>query len=101
MGLHDVVDLSDGRAASIPDRLPVRCAERAHELMQTRVGHHREMRRGMAGVDQPAASPIDDGDRATRICEEVRRREARHPGAYDNDVYRSLVIELWKRRQRG
>jgi hypothetical protein len=74
LGTHDRINLGDGGQARVPDGLRVVVAERGYQLRQPRIRDHRQVRAGVARIDRGAPVALEDGDRASRGRQQVRRR---------------------------
>ena len=98
-GLY-LVDLEDRREACVPRRLRVLAPEVLHQLGHLHVGHHRQVRARMTGVDLRAALPFDDGDAPSRERQKIRRGQSRDACPDDEDIDRFIALELGVPRQR-
>jgi hypothetical protein len=63
------------------------------EVGEVEIGHARHVRGRVARVDATAPPAIDDGHRTARALQQVRRCQARNPGADDRDVDRQVPAE--------
>ena len=68
------VDLVDGGSACVPCGLRVVAPETIDELVKAQVGDESEMRGRVTGVAAAAAVALQQGDRATCLLEQDRRR---------------------------
>ena len=94
-----VFDLRDRGEAGVPDRLRVVAAEAPHELAQSRVGHHREVRAGVARIDLPAPRTFEQRDglpRCRRSRYAVVKPVMPPPTTRTSDV--DVAVDLRERR---
>ena len=61
---HDRFHLRDGGKAGVPHRLRMGSTEGVLQLLQSTVGHHRQMSGGVPGVDLGASISFQHGDRS-------------------------------------
>ena len=96
-----VVDRRERCQSRVPHGLRVIAPEPLDELSQTHIGHHRQMRAGMSGVGEGAATPFEDDHLLAGFGQQVRRGEACYSSADNDDVGDQVVGESGKSRKRS
>ena len=94
--LDDGFDLVDRRRARVPNGLSVIVAEILNQRVQTRIGHVREMRRGVAGIDHGHAFALDQRDGYARFFQKIGRGYAGNAGAHDQNIHPKLAVQRRK-----
>ena len=92
----DGVDLRNRCEARIPHSLCVIAADAPDQIRQLHVGDHRQMRRGVAGVDFRASLALEQRHAAAGERQEVRGCEAGNAAADHRDVDRLVAVQLWE-----
>ena len=97
----DVVDLRDRGKPGVPDGLGMVAAEALHQVGEPLVGHHREVRAGVARIDLRAAAALEHGHGLTRRGQQVRGRQAGDAAADHDDIDLQVIVELVEARHRS
>ena len=69
------------------------------EILQLPIGDHRQVRAGVAGVDQRAPLAIDHGDAFPRRGQQIGGGQPGDAGADDEDVDVFIALELRETRE--
>ena len=96
----DVVNHRDRRQPGIPDRLGVVAPEPLDEFGQPRIGHHRQVGAGMAGVGRRAAIALEHDHPFAGLRQQVRRAEAGDARSYDDHIGLGVLREPGKPGER-
>ena len=97
----DLVDLLDCGAACIPHCLSVRSPESSHELTQTRVGHHREVRAGVTCIDLRASRAFEHSNRLPRRLQKICGAQTGQACAHNERIDGDVSFQFGEGRERG
>ena len=89
------------RPARVPDRLGMVAAEAPHEGGEPHVGHHREVRGGVARIDLCAAAAIEHSHGLACRGQQVGGRQAGDAAADHDDIDLKVVVERGEAWHRG
>lgn len=79
-------DLRDGRQTGVPDGTSVIAPEPLRQFGDGGVGDHRQVRRGVPGVDRRAAFALDDRHGLTGQRKQVGRSQTGDAAPHDDDI---------------
>src|ERR1043166_7406075 len=93
---HDVVNLIDGDRASFPKCFATVLAELLDDLMQTKIGDHREMGSRMTGVGGSATSALDQSHACSGFFQKISGRNPGETATHDGDININVVVNRWE-----